>query len=180
MRLETADAEPRHVGLHPVDDARALRHQRLAFTSWSPVVFGFDGRNSDHGAVAALAAQPAQEDTQKHFSVDAVGLGPPLFPGDRDRGRMDHVRLDAAALKPAREPEAVAAGFVGDGDAGDWTPRLDRFTSPALKKAEQIFGVGVHLLLGMALDARDQTGHGPALLTELDHYYQSSYARQRR
>jgi hypothetical protein len=42
---------------------------------------------------------------------------------------MDHVRLDAAALKPAREPEAVAAGFVGDGDADDWTPRFDRFTS---------------------------------------------------
>src|ERR1700730_4933020 len=87
---------------------------------------------------------------------------------------MDHVRLDAAALKPAREPEAVAAGFVGDGDAGDGTPRLDGFTAPALQQAEQLFGVGVHLLLGMALDARDQTGHEPTLLTHLDHDYQSA------
>jgi hypothetical protein len=28
VRLEAADAEPRHVGLHPVDDARALPHDR--------------------------------------------------------------------------------------------------------------------------------------------------------
>jgi hypothetical protein len=61
---------------------------------------------------------------------------------------MDHARLDAAALKPAREPEAVAAGFVGDGDAGDWTPRLDRFTSPALKKAEQLSASGSIFFLG--------------------------------
>ena len=27
---------------------------------------------------------------------------------------MDHVRLDATRLKPARQPEAVAAGFEGN------------------------------------------------------------------
>jgi hypothetical protein len=68
--------------------------------------------------------------TRKSISASTRSvLARRVFPGDRDRGRMDHVRLDAAVLKPAREPEAVAAGFVGDGDAGDWTPRFDRLTS---------------------------------------------------
>src|SRR3984893_19240538 len=78
----------------------ALCHQGLAFAPWSARVFHFDGRNGDHGAMAALAAQPAQEDAQEHLGVDAVGLGPPLFPGDRDRGRMDHPRLYAERSSP--------------------------------------------------------------------------------
>jgi hypothetical protein len=40
-------------------------------------------------------------------------------------------------------------------------------SSPAPKQAEQIFGVGLHLLLRLPLDARDQTGNQPTLLTEL-------------
>ena len=162
------DAEARHVGFHPVDDARALCHQGLAFAPGSARVFRFDGGNRDHGAVAALATQPAQEDAQKHLGVNAVGLGPPLLARDRDRGRMDHVRLDAVALQPTREPEAVAARFVGNGDAGDGTSPLHGFIPPAPKQAEQIFGVGLHLLLRLPLDARDQTGNQPTLLTELD------------
>jgi hypothetical protein len=62
------------------------------------------------------------KDAQKHLGVNAVGLGPPLLARDRDRGRMDHVRLDAAALEPTREPEVVAARFVGNGDAGMGRP----------------------------------------------------------
>src|ERR1700693_1190686 len=87
---------------------------------------------------------------------------------------MDHVRLDAAAREPAGNPETLAAGFVGDGNAGDWPPRFDRFTAPALEQGEQLIGVGPELLLGVALDARDQTGHEPALLTQIDHYDQSA------
>jgi len=37
---------------------------------------------------------------------------------------MDHVRLDATRLQPARQPEAVAAGFEGNRN-----PR-DRAASP--------------------------------------------------
>jgi hypothetical protein len=35
---------------------------------------------------------------------------------------MDHVRLDAPRLKPARQPEAVAAGFEGKRNRRDRAP----------------------------------------------------------
>ena len=44
---------------------------------------------------------------------EAPGAGPILSVG------MDHMRLDATRRKPARQPEAVAAGFEGKRDPRD-------------------------------------------------------------
>jgi hypothetical protein len=93
---------------------------------------------------------------------------------------MDHVRLDAVALQPTPEPEAVAARFVGNSDTGDGTSPLHGFISPAPKEAEEIFGVGLHLLLRLPLDARDQTGNQPTLLTEARPPLPKCYPYQRR
>ena len=41
-----------------------------------------------------------------------------MLPRYRDTRGMDHVRLDATRLEPARQPEAVAAGFEGNRDRG--------------------------------------------------------------
>jgi hypothetical protein len=82
---------------------------------------------------------------------------------------MDHMRLNAAAIKPARQPEAVAAGFVGNGDAGDGTSRLHGFIAPAMKQPDQRFTLGLHLFPRLALDARDQAGHEPLRPSHLDH-----------
>jgi hypothetical protein len=46
---------------------------------------------------------------------------------------MDHVRLDATRLKPARQPETVAAGFEGKRDPRDLLPGPDRLISPAMQ-----------------------------------------------
>jgi len=78
-------------------------------------------------------------------------------------------RVVAAILA---DPGLIAAGFVGNSDAGDGMSPLHGFIPPAPKQAEQIFGVGLHLLLGLALAARDQTGDEPSRPSHLDHHRQ--------
>ena len=52
---------------------------------------------------------------------------------------MDHVRLDPTRLKPARQPEAVAAGFEGQRDPLDITAGPDRLIPPAMQQGKQPF-----------------------------------------
>ena len=74
-----------------------------------------------------LAAQPAEKGALEQLGVEPVGLGPPVLPRHRHARGMNDVRLDAARSQPARQPEAVAAGLEGDGDALDLVASLLRF-----------------------------------------------------
>jgi hypothetical protein len=49
---------------------------------------------------------------------------------------MDHVGLDAARLEPARQPEAVAAGFEGKRDPRDLFTGPDRLIPPAMQQCK--------------------------------------------
>src|ERR1700757_695482 len=52
---------------------------------------------------------------------------------------MDHVRLYSTRLKPARQPEAVAAGFEGQCNPRDLLTGPDRLIAPAMQQGKQPF-----------------------------------------
>ena len=50
---------------------------------------------------------------------------------------MNNVGLDTARPQPARQPEPVASGLVGDDNALDLAPRLTGFSAPTIQKLQQ-------------------------------------------
>src|SRR6266850_6512180 len=76
------------------------------------VLFG-NRRDAHHTAMAPFPTQPPQEPPLQQLGVEPVGLRPAMFARYGDTPGLDHVRLHPARLKPARQPEAVAAGFEG-------------------------------------------------------------------
>src|SRR3984893_12105218 len=66
---------------------------------------------------------------------------------------MDHVRLYPTRLEPARQPEAVAAGFEGQCNPRDLFTGPDRLIAPAMQQAKQPFCTRLQLLARLALNA---------------------------
>src|SRR5262245_31386537 len=62
--------------------------------------------------VPLLAAQPAEKGAHQQFGVEAIGLRASVFARHRDARGMDNVSLNTAHLQPARQPEAIASGFI--------------------------------------------------------------------
>jgi hypothetical protein len=56
--------------------------------------------------------------------------------GDHNEFSMDHMRFDATHLKPARQPEAVAAGFEGNREPRDLLSGPDRLIPPLMHRAD--------------------------------------------
>jgi hypothetical protein len=81
---------------------------------------------------------------------------------------MDHVRLNATRLEPARQPKAVAAGFEGNRDPRDCAAGLDRLIPPALQHGKQPFWARLQLLVGLPLNTRNDTAEKPARLAQFD------------
>src|SRR3954453_5763080 len=77
--------------------------------------------------------------------------------------------LDAVSPEPARQPEAVAAGLEGDGDAADLPASLTRLCAPAVEELEEVVLVRNNLLERMTGDPRDYPRHQPTRLAQLDH-----------
>src|SRR5881394_2317658 len=98
----------------------------------------------DHntGAFPDQAVTPALQ----QLGVEPVGFRPAMFPRHRDTRGMDHVSLDATRRKPARQPEAVAAGFEGKRNPRDRAPGPDRLIPPALQQGKQPFWARLELL----------------------------------
>ena len=78
------------------------------------------------------------------------------------------MRLDATRRKPARQPEAVAAGFEGKCNPGDCAAGLDRLVAPAMQHSKQPFWARLQLLAGLTLNAGNDTANQPARLAHLD------------
>ena len=74
---------------------------------------------------------------------------------------MDHVGLNAAASKPPRQPEAVAAGFEGHNDALDLAAGFDRFVTPAIQQVKQTLGVRYQLLQRITVDTGNYSANQP-------------------
>jgi hypothetical protein len=75
---------------------------------------------------------------------------------------MDHVSLYSARRKPARQPEAVAAGFGGKRDPRDCAPGPDRLILPAMQQGKQPFWVRLELLARLTLNPGKHAGNEPA------------------
>jgi hypothetical protein len=81
---------------------------------------------------------------------------------------MDHVRLYSARLKPARQPEAVAAGFEGQRNPRDGAAGPDRLIPPAMQQAKKPFWARLELLVRLTLNAGKHAGNQPARLAQLN------------
>src|ERR1700758_1530190 len=121
---EVTNAEPGQGALHAVHKSRAFLDQALSLPIGPLGVLFSNRRHAHHTAMAPFATQPPQEPALQQFGVEPIGLCPAMFPRYRDTRGMDHVRLNPTRLQPARQPEAVAAGFEGN-----CNPR-DRAASP--------------------------------------------------
>src|SRR4029077_12326406 len=100
--------------------------------------------------------------------VQPIGLGPSMFPRHGYTRGMDHVRLDATRRKPARQPEAVAAGFESQRNPRNITAGFDRLVTPAMQHRKQPLWAGLQLLARLKLNAGKHTAQQPARLAQLD------------
>src|SRR5438270_1788452 len=81
---------------------------------------------------------------------------------------VGHMRLHPMRTKPARQPEAVTAGFEGQCNPRDLAAGLDRLVAPAMQQAKQPFWTRLQLLARLALNAGKHTGNQPTRLAHLD------------
>src|SRR5438128_10337595 len=131
--FEVANAQPDQGGLYPVHNARALPHQALALPI-RPLGVLFGNRwHARHAAMTPFPTQPPQEPALQQLGVEPVGFRPAMFPRNRHTRGMDHVRLYPTRLNPARQPEAVAAGFEGKRNPRDSAAGPDRLIAPAMQ-----------------------------------------------
>src|SRR4029077_8595694 len=70
--------------------------------------------------------------------------------------------------KPARQPEADAAGFEGQRNPRDLFTSPDCLIAPAKQQAKHPFGTRLQLLARLTLNAGKHTGNQPARLAHLD------------
>jgi len=82
---------------------------------------------------------------------------------------VDHIGFDQLGAQPARQPEAVAARLVGDGDPVDRMARLRRFTAPTMQKLQESVAVRRELLQGITIESRHDARDQPARLAHLNH-----------
>ncbi len=104
--------------------------------------------------MAFLAAQPAEKGAHQQLRVEAIGLGAPVFARHRNACGMDDVSLNIAGPQPARQPEAVAACLIGNGDQLDRVPGLAGFGAPPLQQLQQRGRIGLELLQRLACGFR--------------------------
>ena len=109
QRLEAADAEPDQRRFQAVGYPGALSDEIFALAARALGVLVIESGDHDHAAVAALAAQPAQEHAHQHAGVQPVGLGPTMLARHCDARGVNDVRLNAASPQPSRQPKPVAA-----------------------------------------------------------------------
>src|SRR5690348_17109502 len=147
---------------------RAFPDQALALPVGPLGVLFGNGRDARHGAVAPFPAQPPQEPPLQQLGVEPVGLGPAMFPRYRDTRGMDHMHLHPTRPQPARQPEAIAAGFEGQRNPRDLAAGLDRLVAPAMQQAKQPFCTRLQLLAWLALNAGKHSGNQPTRLAHLD------------
>jgi hypothetical protein len=84
---------------------------------------------------------------------------------------MDHVGLNATRIQPARQPEAVAAGFEGKRNPRDCAAGPDRLISPAMQQGKQPFWARLQFLARLTLNPGKHAGNEPARLAHLDDGY---------
>jgi hypothetical protein len=114
--------------------------------------------------MAPFSTQPSQKPALQQLGIEPVGFRSAMFPRHRKARGMDHLSLYSARRKPARQPEAVAAGFEGQRNPRDRAAGPDRLIPPAIQQAKQPFWARLELLARLTLNARKHAGNQPARL----------------
>src|SRR5271170_1115857 len=166
--FEVANAQPGQGGLHPVHNAGAFLHQAFALPVGPLSVLFGNRRYARHAAMAPFSTQPSQEAALQQLGVEPVGFRPAMLPRYRNTRGVDHVRFDPTCLKPARQPEAVAAGFEGKRNPRDSAASPDRLIPPAMQHGKQLFWARLQLLARLTFNTRNEAANQPARLAHLD------------
>src|ERR1700739_1373685 len=103
----------------------------------------------------AFPPQPPQNPPLQHLGAEPVGFRSAMLPRYRDTRGVDHVSLYSTRRKPARQPEAVAAGFEGQRNPRDRVAGPDRLILPAMQQAKQPFWVRLQLLARLTPHPRE-------------------------
>src|SRR6516225_7963277 len=85
---------------------------------------------------------------------------------------MDDMCLDPASNEPARQPEAVAASFIGQCNPTDRPASTHRLAPPPLDQSQQCRRIRLQLLQRLALDAGNNAAHEPTRLAHLNDHHQ--------
>src|SRR5215468_1710601 len=165
---KVTNAEPSQRALHAVDKPGAFLDQALALPIGPLGVLFGKRRHAHHAAMAPFPPQPPQKPAFEQFGVQPIGLCPAMFPRYGHTRGVDHMRLDATRRQPARQPEAVAAGFEGQRYPRDCAPGPDRLILPALQQGKQPFWARLQLLARLTLNAGKHTANQPARLAQLN------------
>jgi hypothetical protein len=80
-----------------------------------------------------------------------------------------NIGLHPARPQPARQPEAVAPGLIGNDNALQRPARSCGLVPPTLEKPEQRILVRLELLQRLAANPGHDPCHEPACLAHLDH-----------
>src|ERR1700732_1521870 len=150
--FETANAQPGEGSRHAVYDARALCDQALALAIGPLGILFGNRRYAHHAAMAPFPTQRPEEPPLEQLGVQPIGLCPSMFPRNCHTRGMDHARLDPTRLKPAREPEAVAAGFEGQRNPRDLFTGPDCLIAPAMEQTKQPFWARLQLHARLTLN----------------------------
>jgi hypothetical protein len=118
--------------------------------------------------MAPFSTQPPQEPALQQLGVKPVGFRSAMLPRYRDTRGVDHMSLDATRLKPARQPEAVAAGFEGKRNPRDRAAGPDSLIPPAMQQPKQPFWARLELIARLTLNPGKHAGNEPARLAQLD------------
>src|SRR5215471_3443225 len=161
VRPEAANAEPGEISFHSVYEAGDLLHKVLALTARSPCVLVCDCGHRSHAAVLWFTAQPAEKSALKELGVESIGLRPSMFARYRNARRMDHIGFDLMGAQPARQPEAIAASLIGDGNPLDDVAGLIGFLPPTMQKLQQCILIGRELFQRLSFNSRHNTGDQP-------------------
>ena len=109
-----------------------------------------------------LPPEPAEKGAHQKLGIEPVGLAAAMLARHRNAARVDHIGLDGTRLEPARQPEAVTAGFIGQRNTRDRAAGFDRLAAPALQQRKQRVRIGIELLARLTLQSRNKAGYQPA------------------
>src|SRR5215467_814808 len=165
---EVTNAKPGQGALHAVDKPRAFLDQALALPIGPLGVLLGDRWHARHAAMAPFATQPPQEPALQQLGVEPIGLCPAMFARHGHTRGMDHVRLDPSRLQPARQPEAVAAGFESQRNPRNIATGPNCLIPPAMQHRKQPFWARLQLLARLTLNTRNYAADQPARLAQLD------------
>ena len=141
-----------------------LQHRHRARVWPHGVLFG-NCWHTRHAAVAPFATQPPNN---PRFSNSVSSQSVFARRCSRETVTLEAWITDATRRKPARQQEAVAAGFQSQRNPFDRAAGPDRLIPPAMQQGKQPFGVRLQLLARLTLNTRNDATNQPDRLAQLD------------